>query len=89
MYLIVLLTVIVYFMIEYINRNWLHWIKLERITFIERRIRKTLKLPLTLTFALDVRQQENRIRQHLIAKLDNGMKWYIVVVSTIQENGYN
>ena len=28
MYLIVLLTVIVYFMIEYINKNWLHWIKL-------------------------------------------------------------
>ena len=30
---------------------------------------------------LEMRQQENRIRQHLIAKLDNGMKWYIVVVA--------
>ena len=28
---------------------------------------------------LEMRQQENPIRQHLIAKLNNGMKWYIVV----------
>ena len=32
-----------------------------------------------------MRQQENRIRQHLIAKLDNGMKWYIVVVAQFKK----
>ena len=34
---------------------------------------------------LEIRQQENRIRQLLIAKLDNGMKWYIVVVAQFKK----
>ena len=34
---------------------------------------------------LEMRQQENRIRQHLMAKLDNGMKWYIVVVAQFKK----
>ena len=28
---------------------------------------------------LEMRQQENRIRKHLISKLNNGMKWYILI----------
>ena len=34
---------------------------------------------------LEMRQQENRIQQHLIAKLNNGMKWYIVVVAQFKK----
>ena len=35
---------------------------------------------------LEMRQQENRIRQHLIAKLDNGMKWYIIVFAEFKKD---
>ena len=34
---------------------------------------------------LEMRQQENRIRQHLIAKLNHGMKWYIVFVAQFKK----
>ena len=34
---------------------------------------------------LEMRQQENRIRQHLIAKLNHGMKWYIVIVAQFEK----
>ena len=34
---------------------------------------------------LEMRQQENRIRQHLITKLNNGMKWYIVIVAQFKK----
>ena len=34
---------------------------------------------------LEMRQQENRIRQHLITKLNHGMKWYIVIVAQFKK----
>ena len=70
-------------MIEYINKNWLHWIKLLNYIYWKKN-EKYFKTAFD-TFALDVWQQENRIRQDLIAKLDNGMKWYIVVVAQFKK----
>ena len=34
---------------------------------------------------LEMLQQENRIRQHLITKLNDGKKWYIVVVAQFKK----
>ena len=34
----------------------------------------------------EMRQQENRIRQHLIAKLNHGMKWYIIVFAEFKKD---
>ena len=36
-------------------------------------------------FLLEMRQQENRIRQHLIIKLNLGMQWYIVIAAKFRK----